>query len=220
LKATVPAERIMLELEGQAVALWRPTQLERFVDVRGLLCDEAAPEPPYWMHLWPGAVAAARLVAQSERVGPGTRLLELGCGLGLPALIAAARGAAVVATDRERVALDFARRSAIANGRAVELVQMDWGAVALRGQFDVCVGADIGYDAGAEAALVDGVASLVAPGGVIWLADSVNTARDGLTRHLASRGFSIAVETMREWEDGHAVWVRVITARRRARIAA
>lgn len=209
--AGVPAELMDIAVDGVAVRFCRAVGLARFVDTAALLQAEDPPEPPYWMHLWPGAVAAARLVA---RVRPGTRVLELGCGLALPALIAAARGARVVASDRERAPLAFARRSAAATGCRLELVQMDWSAPGLGGTFDVCVGADIGYDAAAEAALVTALARLVARGGLVWLADSVNTARATLTERLAAHGFAVAVRQAREWEDGRPVWVRIIEARR------
>src|SRR5215470_16932781 len=170
-----------LDVEGWAVRLWRATELERLVDADALLRDSAAPEPPYWMHLWPGALAAARVLARAAEVGPGARVLELGCGLGLPALVAARRGAAAVASDRQRAPLLFARSSAAANHCRLQLVQMDWSTPAVRARFDVCVGADIGYDRAGAPLLTAALAQLVAPGGVVWLADSVNTARDELT---------------------------------------
>jgi hypothetical protein len=55
---------------------------------------------------------------------------------------------------------------------------------------------------------------LVAPGGVAWLADSVNTTRGSLAARLAEVGFAVAVRSTREWEDGRPVWVRIIEARR------
>lgn len=210
----VPGEEIGLAVDGVALRLWRAVGLERFVDRDALLCDDAPPEPPYWMHLWPGALAIARILARAPEVHPRARVLELGCGLGLPALVAARRGAAVVASDRQRAPLGFARRSAAANGCAFALVQMDWSAPALRGGFDVCVGADVGYDAAAEAALVSALAHLAAPDGVVWLADSVNTARGSLAERLAAAGFAVAARHGRESEDGRPVSVRILEARR------
>ncbi|MDX2167236.1 MAG: methyltransferase, partial [Deltaproteobacteria bacterium] len=89
----VPLERVTVELAGAAVPLWRAAALERFVDVDALLRADAPPEPPYWMHLWPGALALARRLATASL--RGRRVLELGCGLGLPAVVAARRGARV-----------------------------------------------------------------------------------------------------------------------------
>ena len=209
-----PGEETELVIEGVAVRLWRAVGLERFVDADTLLRADDPPEPPYWMHLWPGALAAARRVAGAAAVRPGVRVVGLGCGLALPALVAARRGARVVASDRLAAPLRFACRSAAANRCALTAVQMDWAAPALRGGFDVCVGADVGYDRSAEPSLVAALARLVAPGGVVWLADSVNTARDKLAQRLAAAGFGVAVSREREWEDGRPVWVRLIEARR------
>src|SRR5205823_1340034 len=71
-----------------SVALWRVAALERHVDRAALLAADEPPEPPYWAHLWSGAVVLAAAVPRSAR-----RVLELGCGLGLPGLTAARRGA-------------------------------------------------------------------------------------------------------------------------------
>src|SRR5438876_254976 len=87
-----------------------------------------------------------------------------------------------------------------------------WRAVGIE-QF---VDADIAYEAGAEAALVATLAASVAPRGVVWLADSVNTARGSVAARLEAAGFAVESRQMREWEDGRAVWVRVLAARRRA----
>lgn len=206
--------QVALEFNGYTVRVWRAAELERFVDAEALLRDEAAPEPPYWMHLWPGALAAARSIARAAEIGPGTRVLELGCGLGLPALVAAQRGALVVASDWQGAPLAFVQRSAAANGCAVGVVQMDWSAPALRAPFDLCVGADVGYDAAAEAGLVGALQHLVAPGGAVLLADSVNTARDSLATRLTAAGFAVDVRSVQESEEGRAVWVRLIAGRR------
>jgi predicted nicotinamide N-methyase len=210
----VPAEEIHIDIEGIGVRVWRARGLQQFVDVDVLLRAEAAPEPPYWMHLWPGALAMARRVARAAEVGPGARVLELGCGLALPSLVAARRGARVVACDALRAPLHFAQRSAAASDYGVALLQMDWCAPALRGGFDVCIGADVAYDVDAEPALAAALGELLVPAGVAWLADSVNTARASLARRLADGGFAVAVHEVREWEDGRPVWVRVIEARR------
>ena len=213
--AGVPARSIGVEHNGLNVRLWGAADLAGFVDVAALLYDDDPPEPPYWMHLWPGALALARVAAAAGDIRPGARVLELGCGLALPAVVAARRGAAVVASDRQRAPLDFVRRSAAANGCQVDLLQMDWTAAALRGCFDVCLGADVGYDAGAEQGLVDALARVTARDGVIWLADSVNTARTSLVQALRVAGFSVQVTQVREWEEGRPVWVRLIEARSR-----
>jgi predicted nicotinamide N-methyase len=211
----VPLERVTVDLDRISIELWRATALERFVDVDALLRADAPPEPPYWMHLWPGALALARRCAVAPDLGVGTRVLELGCGLGLPALVAAQRGATTIACDRAREPLRVVADSAADNGCAVACVQMDWRHPALRGGFDYCLGADVGYDRDAEPALVAALGALVRRGGRAVLADSVNTARTSLSDALSAAGFDVRIESQREIEDGHPVWVRVIEARRR-----
>ncbi len=49
-------------------------------------------------------------VLQAIRVGPGTRLLDVGCGAGGAATIAASRGATVFGLDASQPLLDIARR--------------------------------------------------------------------------------------------------------------
>jgi predicted nicotinamide N-methyase len=212
----VPGEEIRLEVEGASVRLWRAVGLDRFVDAERLLRGDGGAEPPYWMHLWPGALAVARQAARAPEVGPGARVLELGCGLGLPALIAARRGARALACDALFDPLHFARRSAAASGVRLDLLQMNWAAPALRAGFDVCMGADVAYDVDSEPALAAAVAALLAGRGVVWLADSVNTARNSLARRLNDAGFAVSAREVREWEDGRPVWVRLIEARRTA----
>jgi hypothetical protein len=51
---------------------------------------------------------------------------------------------------------------------------------------------------------------------VVCLADSVNTARDSLAARLTAVGFTVGVGSVPEAEDGRPVWVRIISARRRA----
>jgi predicted nicotinamide N-methyase len=210
--ATAGAER-MLNIDGVPIRLWHAIGLERYVDREALLRADPVPEPPYWMHVWPGAMAAARLLSQAP-IRPGARVIELGCGLGLPALVAARRGASVVAVDRLGEPLAFLRRSAALNDLRVSAVQMDWRAPALATGVPICVGADVAYDAEQEDALAAAAGALVARRGVLWLADSVNTARTGLAARLRALGFAVDVRQVRESEDGRPVWVRIIEARR------
>jgi predicted nicotinamide N-methyase len=202
------------DVGGLAVHLLRPATLAGAVDAEALLSGDPPEEPPYWMHLWPGARALAAVVATAPRIGHGCRVVELGCGLGLPSLAAARRGALVCATDWKRDPLLWARESAKIAAAPVRVFQMSWSAPAVRACFDVCLGADIAYDAAAEPMLVAALARVLRPGGVAWLADSVNTHRATLATALEAAGFSVSVASRREEEEGRAVWVRIVEARR------
>lgn len=211
----LPVEEVRLGLGDVDLRLLRAGGMERCVDRDALLTADAPPEPPYWMHLWPGARVLGRRIAAAPECGPGVRVVELGCGLGIPALTAAARGAAVLASDWKAEPLALLRASARLNGVAVATVAMDWRHRAITGGFDLCLGADVAYDAGTEEALVAAIAALVRPGGTAWLADSVNIHRTTIGPALESAGFEVRESTLREEEEGRPVWVRLIEARRR-----
>src|ERR671910_151779 len=100
---------------------------------------------PYWAELWPSAVALARFL--SERDLGGTRVIELGCGVGLPTVVALSRGARVLATDHNEAALDFATHNASANvGREPETALLDWFSPDALRALDLVSPADVLYE--------------------------------------------------------------------------
>src|SRR5262245_7806237 len=169
------------------VALWQVADLERHLDRRALLAGDDGPEPPYWAHLWSGA----RVLADAVPRDAG-RTVELGCGLGLPGLMAARRGAAVTFVDRERAPLAFVRASARATGvGAVDLVVADLTSGAVRGEFDLVLLAEVLYDRAAFAAIARAVGSLLAPGGLALLADGARIDTRAFYPELAAAGLRI-----------------------------
>jgi predicted nicotinamide N-methyase len=117
---------------------------------------EWAPLAPYWSILWRSGVALAReleSVPLMER-----RVVELGCGLGLPSMAAARAGARVLATDSDAEALDLVRWNAGENGVRLETLPVDWedpAELIERGPFDLVIGADILYERPSVARLLE-----------------------------------------------------------------
>jgi SAM-dependent methyltransferase len=183
---------------GDAVALWQVEDLERHVDRRALLAADDAPEPPYWAHLWSGARVLAAMVPAG-----GGRAVELGCGLGLPGLAAARRGATVTFVDRERAPLAFVRASALANGLgAVDLVAADLTAGVLRGTFDLVLLAEVLYDRAAFPAVARSIARALAPGGLALLADGARIDTRAFYPELAACGLRVETTAHRVQADG------------------
>src|SRR5215210_650508 len=113
----------MVALPGHALALLAPR------DRDALLTEEAFAQEeflPYWAELWPSAPALARAV--SRRPLTGRRTIELGCGLGLPAIAAALAGARVLATDWSPDALEMTARNAERNGAQLDTALLRWDA--------------------------------------------------------------------------------------------
>jgi predicted nicotinamide N-methyase len=148
-------------LDGLDVVLRRPHDADALIDAEAFERDEAL---PYWAELWPSGIALAR--ALHGRTLGGARVLELGCGLGLPSIVAALHGARVLATDWNDDALAAAQANARANGATIETLNLDWRdpapALAL-GPFDLVLAADVLYERRSIPVLLDLLTALDAP---------------------------------------------------------
>src|SRR3954447_12210414 len=87
-----------LSLPGGELRILQPSEAAELPDDGPV---EWAPLVPYWSVLWRSGVALGRELAASARELDGLRVVELGCGLGVPSLVAALKGADVLATDAE-----------------------------------------------------------------------------------------------------------------------
>ena len=148
--------------------------------------DESA--NPYGAKLWPAAVAVAREIAQLPLEGKS--VLELGCGNGLAALVAAASGARrVLATDVSPRALDLTRRAAVEQRLAVDVAAFDArGPEPLPAGFDLLVAADVLYDAPLALAVADRVVEARARGMDVVVGGSPDReGRDAFMAALAAK---------------------------------
>jgi predicted nicotinamide N-methyase len=160
--------------------------------------EGAAARPvPYWAQLWPSGRALAELLA-TQPPPAGARVLELGCGLGLPSIVAAQAGATVLATDGAADAVAFAAVSLALNEVDAEVAHVDWAehgdALAARGPWDLVLAADVLYTAANVDAALRLLPRLVGPGAELLLADP---NRLGGRTFLAAARASFAVRTER-----------------------
>jgi predicted nicotinamide N-methyase len=91
--------------------------------------------------LWPAGLALARALPATLA---GVSVVELGCGLGVPSLVAAARGAAVTALDWAGDAIELLRENAERNSVEIDARRADWRQ--LTGSFDLVLAADLLYE--------------------------------------------------------------------------
>ena len=122
-----------------ALSLLRPVAPDELIDDDAFEHDEFL---PYWAELWPAATALAD--ALPLRLD-GVRVVELGCGLGLPSLVAAAHGADVTATDWAEDAIELLRHNAERNDLRVRAEVRDWRDPWFE-QFDLVLAADVLYE--------------------------------------------------------------------------
>jgi predicted nicotinamide N-methyase len=131
-------------LSGQTVRVMRPRDAESLLSEEAFQREELL---PYWAELWSSSVALAR--ALSPRALKGARTLELGCGLGLVAAVAARAGGRVTATDWSAPALELTARNAEANGVEVEVLRCAWQSpepLVARAPWDLVLASDVLYD--------------------------------------------------------------------------
>jgi predicted nicotinamide N-methyase len=134
----VPLVAATVRVAEVELDLLRPDSPESLLDEDAFARDEFL---PYWAELWP----AARALAEALPDLRGLRVVELGCGLGVPSLVAAARGARVTATDWAADAIALLRDNAARNGVTLAAAVRDWRAPWPE-RFDVALAADVLYE--------------------------------------------------------------------------
>ena len=129
----------------------------------------------------------------------GRRVLEVGCGLGLPSLVAAAAGGRVLATDWAPDAIAAVRLNAARNDLTLDTLVADWrapAALVAHGPWDLVIAADVLYERRNAAPLQALLEALAAE---TWLADPGRAPADQLLADLELAGWdrSILAETRR-----------------------
>jgi predicted nicotinamide N-methyase len=136
-----------LNIAGLDIEVLRPHSAMDLIDEDAFEVDERL---PYWAELWPSSRVLAEHLATLNLAG--RRVLELGCGLGIPSLVARYGGAHVLATDWYPEALEFTRHNSRHAGGAGRLATMvvDWrdppADLLDAAPFDLIVAADVVYE--------------------------------------------------------------------------
>ncbi len=179
----------VIPLAGHELRLLRPRDSEALLDEHAFEHEEYL---PYWAELWPSALALARAIG--GRSLRGARTLELGCGLGLPSIVAALAGGRVLATDWSQEAVAMTATNAERNGVALETLVCSWTApepLLERAPWDLVLASDVLYEARNADALL---ALLPRLGRDVWLADP---GRKPAERFLEAAGETWAIDERR-----------------------
>jgi arsenite methyltransferase len=150
----------------------------------------------------PGGLASSRRLLEAARFARGARLLDVGCGLGASARMAADdMGARVDALDASVAVLDRARERVEGVGSQVTWHQADMAQLPFAaGAFDVVLAECVLSTTRRDEALAE-LARVLRPGGQLLLSDVTTTggAIDGLADH-AVLGAALCVSDA--WQPG------------------
>lgn len=205
-----PLRRLRLPMAGGTLSIVVPATAAWLHDGGWAAAAARGQEPPYWADVWPASVAIARWLARQPGLG-GRRVLDLGCGLGVPGTAAARGGAEVTFADLHHDALAFAAFNAAAQGaprERVRCVQHDWHGPTLPGQFDLVCLADVSYRPVHHAALLRHLREGLAADGLVVHADPFRRESDGFVAQLA-REFAVHQDTCDTHFAEHRLPVRI-----------
>lgn len=192
------------------------------------LLDEAESDPeqnlPYWAEIWPSGIALGDVVLNRAAELAGLPVLELGSGLGVTAAAALEAGAELLAADYSATSLTFCRHNTLRNAdREPRTLEINWRAPTdellaradeLRG-FPRILAADVLYETRDVAPLLALAARLLAPDGVLWLAEPGREAARRFLNAATELGWARESETHDgPWSEGTIVRVGVHFLRR------
>jgi len=161
-----------LKIRDRRFRFFVPKSLDRFLDQRDVFH-----EFPLWAKIWEASIVLADHLAGMP-VNPERHLLEIGCGVGVVGIVAAAFGHRVTLTEYNPHALDFVRANAHANlsahnGAGVEVLPLDWNHPNLAGRFDAIVGSEVIYRETDFQAILSLFETCLKPSGEILLAEGL-----------------------------------------------
>ena len=106
----------------------------------------------YWDQIWPSSVAlSAYLIHQYFPAKlTGTKVLEIGCGTGLPGVVAAQLGAYTMFSDMVPITLEAVKETCRLNHiRNFDTCTLDWSEkIEMKERYDVVLGCEVFYDVG------------------------------------------------------------------------
>lgn len=154
---------------------------------------------PYFGVIWPSARALAEhMIVLGEQGFRSKRILELGCGLAIPSMIAAKLGGQVTASDFHPEVPGLLERNLRLNDLAsVSFERLDWKQEESRlGRFDWVVGSDILYEKYHPRPVAQAFAGFLAPQARFLLADPGRPYLQAFADELAGLGFAVSTHVL------------------------
>ena len=133
---------------------------------------------PYWAELWPSAQMLGEALLQQSWPA-GLTALEIGCGVGLPGVVALSLGMHVIFSDYDATAVEFAAQNARDNGFSnFETLPLDWR-VPPDLQVPLILAADVIYEERNIPPLVAFIQTVLTADGTCLVSDPDRSTRGG-----------------------------------------
>jgi len=180
---------------------WTTINLAVPNDPDSLLADEEVLEAnrlddymPYWASLWPAATEMAGALQHADWPAQ-TRVLEVGCGLGLVGIAGLLRGWDVLLTDYEPQAIAAAAVSAERNGIAdVRTAVFDWREPPAE-RYPVILACDVLYEPRNHTPILDLLTRSLTDDGCAWIGEPGRTPAVEFYHVATDAGFEVAVRS-------------------------
>jgi predicted nicotinamide N-methyase len=206
-------------IDQRALRLMVPACPDDFLDDQAVhALHEQTGYMPYWAYLWPAAITLAELVVR-QNWPKGTRALELGSGLGLVGLAAAATGLPVQITDYDPLAVELVRWNAHRLGISTASAELlDWTQPEQATAADLVLGCELLYEDRNHELLLNGLDRWLATDGVAWFGDGGRVRAQRFCRLLVDAGYRVQLKNERNepMDDYHVGRFQLIEVRRRS----
>ena len=177
----------------------------------------------YWDRIWPSSVAfSEHLIHQfSPSKLAGTKVLEIGCGTGVPGVVAAHLGAFTMFSDMVPVTLEAVKETCRLNHLSnFDTCTLDWSEkIQSKERYDVVLGCEVFYDEAILADISYVLEQVLTPGGKGIFCDPNRLGLDTIELAFQEK-FNVAIKQIPlNWPTGKAsraektVYLYELTAR-------
>jgi len=163
-------EIVPITVASRTLQFFRIRDLDEVVFDRLTADENNLLELPFWGKIWEASIFLASYLAMQPMV-PERQILEIGAGMGVSGLFAAACGHRITLSDHKEEVLRFTRANALLNDLAhVPIIRIDWREPPPEERYDWIVGSEVVYHRPSYDALIQFLDQALKPQGTIILA--------------------------------------------------
>ena len=158
---------------------------------------------PYWAEIWPSSIALSEYIAANPGLVKGKKIIELGCGLSMPGIVAGKFGAEVLLTDYLKEAIDFAEYNWSLNfDHPAKTQLLDWRNPKNTIPADVILASDVAYESRLFDPLISLLKKIVKQDGIILISEPNRKFAKTFTDELKKSWTNIFTENKIIVKDG------------------